>query len=238
MTRENPSYTITIRSWDKYQKKDTNKFIVLYNKMLHDPSIFALTLRQRWLWISCLLHAGYHGSTFTLTTQYMRSSFSLGKQWRHSTDFEALQEQGLVTFECLQIEERREEERREEDNSTVRSKPSAPKAVVVKLPDRFEDWWTAYPPGRKVKKKQTRDIWKRKRLDKIADQLIADVIHRASNDAQWLRGSRFVPHPTTYLNGERWNDETEAPEPTKAQRILSGLKQFDDAERAKEAENG
>ena len=73
---------------------------------------------------------------------------------------------------------------------------------------RFEDFWKEYP--RKVKKKTAKEIWARKKLDRLADQLIADVGSRLRGDAQWKEG--FIPHPTTYLNQERWDDELAAAE--------------------------
>jgi len=69
--------------------------------------------------------------------------------------------------------------------------------------DPFGRWWVIYP--KKVKKKTAREIWKRKRLDRLTDQLIADVQNRLANDQRWKDG--FVPDPTTYLNQERWDDE-------------------------------
>lgn len=70
---------------------------------------------------------------------------------------------------------------------------------------RFEKFWSVYP--KKVKKKTALEIWRRKKPD--ADILIADVENRLANDGDWKEG--FIPHPTTYLNGERWNDELAAP---------------------------
>lgn len=71
------------------------------------------------------------------------------------------------------------------------------------LTNRFEDFWVQYP--RKENKKKARDIWKRKKLDEQADVIIGDVISRKSKHEPWLAG--FVPHATTYLIGERWEDE-------------------------------
>lgn len=69
--------------------------------------------------------------------------------------------------------------------------------------DRFDQFWSAYPVKRG--KKKALEIWKRKKLNDKADELIQDVINRADNDQDWLNG--FIPHATTYFNGERWNDE-------------------------------
>lgn len=65
----------------------------------------------------------------------------------------------------------------------------------------FEKFWREYP--KKVKKKTAKDIWMRKKPD--AEILVADIRNRLANDEQWRNG--YIPHPTTYLNGERWNDE-------------------------------
>lgn len=93
----------------------------------------------------------------------------------------------------------REEKRREEDKSSTERK--AP------LPSRFDDFWTVYP--NKKGKVAAEKVWKRKRLDLIADQIIADVLARVSGDRQWLEG--FIPHGSTYVNAEGWRDAIEPP---------------------------
>lgn len=69
----------------------------------------------------------------------------------------------------------------------------------------FDQFWEVYP--RKVKKKPAFAIWKRKRLDVIADGIIGDVKKRLELHAPWKRG--YIPHPTTYLNQELWADDIE-----------------------------
>lgn len=66
----------------------------------------------------------------------------------------------------------------------------------------FPDWWAVYP--KLVKRKVALGIWQRRKLDSIAEQLIADVLNRVANDDGWQRG--FAPDPTTYLNQDRWTD--------------------------------
>ena len=72
----------------------------------------------------------------------------------------------------------------------------------------FDMFWAQYPVKRN--KKKAKDIWRRKRLDRIAPVIIDDVIRRKQHDQQWLKG--YIPHPTTYLNGERWEDELTSPD--------------------------
>ena len=75
--------------------------------------------------------------------------------------------------------------------------------------DRFPDFWKVYPAKRK--KKEALKVWKAKNLDSRADELINDVKGRLEEDHKWR--NNFIPDPTTYLRGERWDDEiTPAPE--------------------------
>jgi hypothetical protein len=74
---------------------------------------------------------------------------------------------------------------------------------------RFGEFWTVWPEVRKRDKKRAAAIWARRHLDDRADMLIADVLNRKTHDRQWLDG--YVPSPTTYLNGDRWEDTLDAP---------------------------
>lgn len=58
-----------------------------------------------------------------------------------------------------------------------------------------------YP--RKENMKKAEPIWKRLSLDKKI--MILEDIPKRKEGKQWKEG--FIPHPTTYLNGERWNDD-------------------------------
>lgn len=68
---------------------------------------------------------------------------------------------------------------------------------------RFPEFWAAYP----VKKGRADALkkWKVKGYDAIADQIISHVRRMEAEDDQWRRG--FIPHGSTYVNGEGWNDE-------------------------------
>lgn len=69
----------------------------------------------------------------------------------------------------------------------------------------FEEFWEAYP--RKQDKQKARNVWLRKKLDAKIDMIKLDLLKRMTNDVQWLSSKEFIPLPSTYLNGERWNDE-------------------------------
>ena len=98
--------------------------------------------------------------------------------------------------------------------------------------DNFDRFWAAYP--RKVKKKDARKVWDKAGYEwkawsdfhaipggspfgsifagppfSAVSHFIADIKNRVANDDRWKRG--FIPDPTTYLRGERWNDEIVKP---------------------------
>jgi hypothetical protein len=70
---------------------------------------------------------------------------------------------------------------------------------------RFEDFWQVFPKKRNIKGAKAK--WNLKKLDSIADEIIADVLLRITDDRRWVDG--FIPDPLTYINQERWNDEVE-----------------------------
>lgn len=69
----------------------------------------------------------------------------------------------------------------------------------------FVAFWKAYP--RKVDKGHARAAWVKavKRADPQA--IVAAAERFRDNPMRQARGTEYTPHPTTWLNGERWNDE-------------------------------
>jgi hypothetical protein len=77
---------------------------------------------------------------------------------------------------------------------------------------RFDEFWNAYPQGHRQDRLKARKSWERQHLDDIADTIIADVIWRKLNHVQWQDG--YIPHPTTFLTGRRWEDEIQTKRPS------------------------
>lgn len=69
----------------------------------------------------------------------------------------------------------------------------------------FDQFWKRYP--RKEGKKRALEVWMRKKLEsrEKATPIIVDVVKRTRDHKPWIDG--FVPHASTYLNGERWEDD-------------------------------
>lgn len=97
---------------------------------------------------------------------------------------------------CDVTSNRREEKRREE------LKPSSPD----KPDDGFAEFWKAYP--RKVGKGAALKAWGKIKAKSINLQVVLNAIAWQRNTDQWTKdGGQFIPHPSTWLNEQRWLDE-------------------------------
>lgn len=86
----------------------------------------------------------------------------------------------------------------------------------------FEEFWDAY--DNKKDRKKCLALWKRKKLDKIGVDIIAKVAYQHENDPQW---PKYQPNPSTYLNGDRWEDEVREEkegEETNVDKMVENLK--------------
>ena len=68
--------------------------------------------------------------------------------------------------------------------------------------DRFNEFWKHYP--RKIAKANAEKVWLRLKPD---DELTKKIILAINKQGLRNREIQFVPHPTTWLNGQRWEDE-------------------------------
>lgn len=72
---------------------------------------------------------------------------------------------------------------------------------------KFEEFWKGVHPAHKVAKKECLGIWKRMKLDPLADK----IIEAYRNQLTWpcFAGDRvqYLKRPPSWLRGERWEDE-------------------------------
>lgn len=89
-------------------------------------------------------------------------------------------------------------------------------------PDRFDEFWATYP--RKEAKGTARKAFK-KAVEKVDAQTVIDGALRFAQDPNLPRGESkgFVPHPTTWLNREGWEDDPLPPRPSSTSSKPSAL---------------
>lgn len=80
--------------------------------------------------------------------------------------------------------------------------PSEPKLSTRAVIDGFEEFWAAYP--RKAGKGAARVAYL-KAIGKTDARTLLDGVLAA----QWPAAEKYIPHPATWLNQERWLDEIE-----------------------------
>ena len=69
--------------------------------------------------------------------------------------------------------------------------------------NRFSKFWDSYPV--KVSKKKAEAIFNKLNPDDKTIDLMLHSIDVWKQSRQWQEG--YIPHPDTWLRGERWNDE-------------------------------
>ena len=75
--------------------------------------------------------------------------------------------------------------------------------------DLFETFWKSYP--RKVAKEAGIKAFKKLSLKNGLFEKIMAALEIAKKSASWEKdGGQFIPHPATFLNGKRWEDDYSA----------------------------
>lgn len=90
-------------------------------------------------------------------------------------------------------------------------------------PDRalFDQFWAAYP--RKQAKEKAWKAWKKLDPDEALCRRMAEALERHRRSQQWQRdGGAYIPYPASWLNGHRWEDETDLPVPPESSMLPEG----------------
>lgn len=75
---------------------------------------------------------------------------------------------------------------------------------------RFAEFWKQYP--NKKAKASAEKRWNKIKPDDQTFSLIMSGLSRHKSSRAWLKDNgEFIPHPATWLNERRWEDETESP---------------------------
>ena len=91
----------------------------------------------------------------------------------------------------------------------------------------FDTFWQAYP--KKRSKQKAKQIWSKLNPDAVLfEKIMGAVITQAKSDDWQKEGGRYVPLPTTWLNGHRWEDEidTEQVQSSSELKLVAGRRVF------------
>lgn len=77
-----------------------------------------------------------------------------------------------------------------------------------RLEKSFNEFWSAYP--KKIAKQQALKAWQKIKPDDELVRRILSALEQHKKSAQWLKDNgQFIPYPASWLNGQRWEDESE-----------------------------
>ena len=85
-----------------------------------------------------------------------------------------------------------------------------PPASSSPTDDLFPKFWKLYP--NKKGKAAAEKAWKKLHVTDDLFTLIAQGLAKQCTSPAWTKdGGQFIPHPATWLNGKRWEDEVSVP---------------------------
>lgn len=202
--------TLRIRNWERYQHyRDRNPpWVKLHFSLLSSADWVTLADSDRVLLIAIMLLASKNNGEVPEDPEYIQRVAYLAKK----PNFGNLIRCGFLTSDSasnmladasktLAVARPETEERRGETEPEER-RDCAP----ATRESAFETFWAAYP--RKTAKGEARKAWAK--LDPVGGLLdtIMAAVEAQKNSRQWLAdGGRFIPHPATWLNQARWEDE-------------------------------
>lgn len=77
--------------------------------------------------------------------------------------------------------------------------------VEESTPDRFDDFWAAYP--RRTHKAEARKAWSKALKEATADTIVEAAGKYAEHCKRQGTAAQYIAHPASWLNGLRWEDE-------------------------------
>lgn len=107
-----------------------------------------------------------------------------------------------------------------------------------KFEERFEEFWKHYP--RKIGKGAAKKSFVKRKPSQELTQRMINAVEIQKKSPQWMRDKgQFIPHPTTWLNQERWEDEVEVVNnaPQKSSRPVGGINGMSTADYMRQREN-
>lgn len=77
-----------------------------------------------------------------------------------------------------------------------------------RLEKSFDQFWAAYP--KKTAKQQALKVFQKLNPDEALLNTILNSLEQQKHSVQWTKDcGQYIPYPATWLNGRRWEDESE-----------------------------
>jgi len=129
-----------------------------------------------------------------------------------------------VAAGCGELPPESESESKRESEARTRS----PRNGDPESDPTFAEFWEAYP--RKAAKGAARQAWASNGCGRLAETIVAAVLKQKAGGSQLdqgVVGMKYIPHPATWLNQHRWEDEAgsqSAAQPSKSERTIAAAR--------------
>lgn len=110
------------------------------------------------------------------------------------------------TTQFTEVGENRQSENPKSVNQPLLSTDSSLSTDKTKYISRFNVFWEAYP--RKEGKKNAEKVFSKLKPNEELLKVMLSALEVHKQQKGW-QDKQFIPHPATWLNQERWNDEVE-----------------------------
>ena len=204
---------IKIKNWDRWQSYRNDRgqppWIKVHRCVLRNPEWVSLSDAEKGQIVSMWLLAADRDGEIPDSEELVKKLCFLTNKpdFNKFKELSFLEADGCqcdvnVTPDCGQDDfpdKNRIEEIRKEHNRAKNSD------------DDFDVFWKNYP--KKAGKGQAKKTWlklkKSKKLPEI--DILLKAIEIQKNSQGWLKDDgQYIPHPSTWLNGERWEDEIDS----------------------------
>jgi hypothetical protein len=191
-------------------------YLMVGNKALHIEQIVRLVgagnpESEVLYWLSELKDAGVYSETDEGVMYSRRMVDDEG-----DTKTSKVKNKGTVTIKTPSRTRARPEDEDEHTNKKYRTKRSIEDALHAERISydhypSFKNFWEIYPPrnGVRQNKKEAFITWVFQALEEKGKIIIDSVVKLKDTESWTKENGRFVPMATTFLNGDRWEDEVE-----------------------------
>lgn len=203
-------FMFKVKNWSEYQpplKSDRGViWIKVYRKILDDYEWSNLSSDNKAtlieLWLLASENNGKIKNLEEICFRLRRDKPFIARQLSQLSNF-IVQVGNETETERTQLVSLEKSKSKRESKSRVEVIQHGQVEVITKSENEFLEFWNLYP--KKKKKKEALNAWL-----KVAPpiQPVLNAIMWQKQQQDWVKeDGKFIPHPATYINGHRWEDE-------------------------------
>jgi len=203
-------FMFKVKNWTEYQpplKSDRSViWIKVYRKILDDYEWSNLSSDNKAtlieLWLLASENNGKIKNLDEICFRLRRDKPFIARQLKQLSNF-IIQVGNESETERKQLVSLEESKSKRESKSRVEVIQHGQVEVITKSENDFLEFWNLYP--KKKKKKEALNAWL-----KVSPpiQPVLNAIGWQKQQQDWIKeDGKFIPHPATYINGHRWEDE-------------------------------